>query len=97
MLIKKNLCQKKCWVQKYLGQTKFWAKKYFGPNNTLVKKIRVPKNLDQKSLVKIGSKTAEIFLYGHMDKCCLDKCHRDSWHLLKMVPKTYIEGLVKIG
>ena len=24
------------------------------------------------------------------DKCCLDKCHRDGWDLLKMVPQTYL-------
>ena len=36
--VKKNLCQKKCWVQKNWGQIKFWVKKYFGQNNTLVKK-----------------------------------------------------------
>ena len=51
--VKKNLCQK-IWVQKNLGQTKFWAKKYFGQNNIFVKKKRLPKNLDRKSLVKIG-------------------------------------------
>ena len=64
--VKKNLCQKIFWVQTNLGQTKFWAKKYFGQNNILVKKNRVPKNFDRKSIVKIGSKTAEIFLYGQM-------------------------------
>ena len=25
------------------------------------------------------------------DKCCLDKCHYDSWHLLKMVKRTYLK------
>ena len=62
---KKNLCQKN-WVQNNLGHTKFWAKKYFGQNNSLVKRNGMPKNLDQKSLVKIGSETAKIFLYGQM-------------------------------
>ena len=51
--VKKNLCQN-------VGSKKF------GSNNILVKKDRVPKNLDRKSLVKIGSETAEIFLYGEM-------------------------------
>ena len=26
----------------------------------------------------------------HQDKFCLDKCHRYSWNLLKMVPGTYL-------
>ena len=25
------------------------------------------------------------------DKCCLDKCHHDSWHLLKMVPESWLK------
>ena len=37
----------------------------------------------------------------HMDKChqakyCLDKCHHDSWHLLKIVSGIYLWILVKI-
>ena len=24
------------------------------------------------------------------DKCCMDKCHCDSWNLYKMVPGTYL-------
>ena len=30
-------------------------------------------------------------------KCCLAKCHRDSWHLLKVVPERWLWSLVKIG
>ena len=25
------------------------------------------------------------------DKCCLEKCHRDIWHLLKMVPESWLK------
>ena len=32
-----------------------------------------------------------------MDKCCLDKCHFDTWNLFKMVPGTYVLSFVKIG
>ena len=30
------------------------------------------------------------------DKNCLYKCHRDIWNLLKMVPGTFLQSLVKI-
>ena len=95
--VKKNLCQKNFWVQTNLGQTKFWAKKYFGQNNILVKKIGCPKILIEKVLSKLGQKQLRYSCMDKcrqdkccLDKCCLDKCHRDNWHLLKMVPKTYI-------
>ena len=57
---KKMLGPKKLGSNKILGKKIFWAKQYFG------KKNRLPKNVDRKSLVKIGSETAEIFLYGEM-------------------------------
>ena len=31
------------------------------------------------------------------EKCCLDKCHHDSWDVLRMVPGTYVKSFVKIG
>ena len=31
-----------------------------------------------------------------MDKCCLDKYHRDSWNPLRIVQGTYLKKLVKI-
>ena len=40
----------------------------------------------------ICTNVARIYIYI----CCLDKCHHTSWHLLKIVPKTYLESLVKI-
>ena len=32
-----------------------------------------------------------------MDKCCLDKCHFDTWNLFNLVPGTYVSSFVKIG
>ena len=43
-------------VHKSFGQTKVWSKR------NLAKKTKVPISLGPKSLVKIGSVTAEIFL-----------------------------------
>ena len=31
------------------------------------------------------------------DKCCLDKYYCDSWNLFKIVSRTYLQSLVKIG
>ena len=31
------------------------------------------------------------------DKCCLEKCHRDSRNLVKIVQGTFLKSLFKIG
>ena len=51
-----------------------------------------------KSLVKIGSVTAKIFLNrtNVSGTYVAWTCHPDSWHLLKMVPGTYLKSLVKV-
>ena len=56
----------KCCVQKNLDHTKLWGQKIFLAKQYFGKKNSVPKNFDQISMVKIGSETAEIFLYGQM-------------------------------
>ena len=61
--------------------------------------IKVPKKLDPKRLVKIGSVTANIVDMDHsrQDLYCLDKCrHHNSLNLIKIVSGTYIQNLVKI-
>ena len=80
---------KKLWVQKKWGPTKFWVQiisrcKKFG--FTKFRQNWVSNSRDFPDMDKC-----------HQDKCFLDKCHRDSWHLLKMVPGTYLKNLVKIG
>ena len=33
----------------------------------------------------------------HMNKCCMDKCHCDTWNLFKMIQGAYLSSLVKSG
>ena len=61
-------------------------KKILYQNIFYVRKILCPKNLDPKtSWVK--KYWVQKQLFGH----------RDSWYLLKRVPGTYLQNLVKIG
>ena len=85
-----------------MGLKKLVPKK-FGTQEVQSKNILVHKNyynkkIGSKQLVKIGPVTAEILLIltNVARACCLGKCHHDSWHLLKMVPQTYLYCLVKI-
>ena len=45
-----------------MGPKKFWIERKFDPENVGSKKIKACKKLGAKSLVKIGSVKAEIFL-----------------------------------
>ena len=45
-----------------MGPKKFWIERKFDPENVGSKKIKACKKMGQKSLVKIRSLTAEIFL-----------------------------------
>ena len=33
----------------------------------------------------------------HMNKCCMDKCHCDTWNLFKMIQGAYLSSLIKSG
>ena len=48
-----------------------------------------PRNL----ILKFGQNQVSNSWYGQMSP---DKCQPDSWHLLKMVPGTYLKSLVKV-
>ena len=77
----------KMWVQKNIGVlvSKILGQKKFGQKKFCEQKLR-----PQKSLVKITSVSNSLDIADmdkcHQDICCLDEYHRDSWHLLKMVP-----------
>ena len=45
-----------------MGPKKFWIERKFDPENVGFKRIKACKKMGQKSLVKIRSLTAEIFL-----------------------------------
>ena len=72
--------------------------KNFMSRKMLVKKIRSKRFLVQKNLgpkkLKFGQKgVSNSWDTPDMDKCrqdkyCLDKCHLDSWHLLKDGPRS---------
>ena len=95
--VKKNLGPTEIGVRIFFGSNKisglkFWVWK------SLSKNILVHKNYDPK---RIGSKkfnqnwTSNIRDIAcldkfHQDICCLDKCHHNSWHLLNMVPRSYL-------
>ena len=84
--VKKSLGLRKLWSKtlgskkfklKILGQTKFWSKK-----------IKGPKKIESK---KFGQNwVSNNWDIVDMDKYGLDICHHDSWHLIKMVPGTYL-------
>ena len=87
-----KFCVTKIWVRKYLVQKIFGAKKVFFKKNFGPQKIR-PKKLGPKIFVKIGSVTPEIMLIWTNVAGTLhfmNKCHPNSWNLLKMVPGTYL-------
>ena len=99
----KMLGPKKFWVckifcvQKKFGFKEIWSK------NILAHKNYEPQKIGSK---KFGqNQTSNSWDIADMDKrcqgirfqdkyrqdiCCLDKCLQDSWHLLKMVPGTYL-------
>ena len=89
-----------------LGAKKFWPKiildlKKFGSKLILgLKKIGSKKIFGQE---KFGQNWfSNIWDFADMDKCrqvkwCLNKFHHDTWHLLKMVPESWLWSLVKIG
>ena len=81
----KNLFQKtfgpKNFVQKICGSKKVLGSKNLGAKNFWVQNICRVQNSDSWDI--------PIDLC-RQDKCCLDKCHCDSWYLLKMVPETYL-------
>ena len=62
-------------------------------------KIRLPKigsqKFDQNLFINSGD-IADMYKC-RQDICCMDKCYRDSWHLLKMVQESYFQSLDKIG
>ena len=62
MLVKKIYCLKEFLVQKHIWSKYCLGEKMFGPKKWCPKKIRASKNFMRKSLVTIGSITAEIFL-----------------------------------
>ena len=78
-----------------LGLENFFAQRIWVPKNFWIwknlgsKKIKALKNLSGQNQV---SNSCDI---PDMDKWCqdkwfLDKCHCDSWYLLKMVRGTYL-------
>ena len=73
----KNLGPQNCWVRK-----KILSEKHFGSEKHFVsKKILGPKFF-------LGQIT-NVDKYCQ-DISCLDKCHHESWHLLKIGPGTYL-------
>ena len=83
----KNFGSTKNFAQKSLIPTKVWSKK-----ECWSEKLRPPKNWDKTIGSKNVSNNWDVPDMGKccQDKCCLDKCHRDDWHLLRMVPGTYL-------
>ena len=81
------------------------SKKMLSQKN-VVQKSFLKKNC-KKNLVFVSKKCCQNWVSNcwdipymvkcHVDKCCLDKCHPDSWYLLNVVPETYPQSLVKIG
>ena len=103
--VQKSFCTKNVWFNK-IGCKKFWPKiildlKKFGSKLILgLKKIGSKKIFGQE---KFGQNWfSNIWDFADMDKCrqvkwCLNKFHHDTWHLLKMVPESWLWSLVKIG
>ena len=103
--VKKSFSTKNFWFNK-IGCKKFWPKiildlKKFGSKLILgLKKIGSKKIFGQE---KFGQNWfSNIWDFAYMDKCrqvkwCLNKFHHDTWHLLKMVPESWLWSLVKIG
>ena len=89
-----KICGSKNVSEKNLRSTNFWAKKILVPKNYGCQKIG-SKNFGQNRV----SNSWDIPDMGkyRQGKCCLDKCHSDSRNWFKMVPRTYLYSLVKIG
>ena len=103
--IPKNLRSKNYLVLNMFGLMKldpklFYHKTTLGSKKLGPEKIRSKKMFGRKSLVQnLLSNSWDIAKH---DKCrqvtyCLDKFHHDSWHLLQMVPESWLWSLVKIG
>ena len=89
----------KNFILKELGSKNKFELKNVGSKNVRDQKQDVvpnklrPKNICSKQFGKKWiSKSWDIASMDkcHQDKCCLDKCHHNSWHLLNMVPGTYL-------
>ena len=105
MWVREKCMKIKFWVQKYfflylkkafkkiLGPKQFWVrKKMLGLKNFWVQKKFEFENYFWSNKIS-GLKTLGKCQQGI---CCLDKCHHNSWHLLNMVPTSYLKSLVKI-
>ena len=91
-------------MSKNFGVNKYFGPKRFGPKVFLTKMVWSKKISVQNKICskKIGQNRVSYSWdipdldKFRQDKCCLDKCYHDSWHLLKMVPGTYFLSLVKL-
>ena len=103
VLIKK-LRLKRIKVQKNFGSKKIWGPKNFESNKFRVQKFWVKwsgsKNKKSNDKWKFPLKFGQIWVGNswaipdldkcHQDKCWLDKYYNNGWHLLKIVPGTYL-------
>ena len=90
----KHLYPKKFWVRKFFGSENILGSKFVWPEKVLVQKIKARKKVGSKIFGKnwVGS-SGDI---PNLNKDCQDKCHCESWHLLKMGPEAYLLSLVNI-
>ena len=93
----KNYRSTKNWVQKKFRPKDFWVKQNVWAKRCVVQKSGVqklgpPKICVPKILVKMRALIAEILLiWTNVLVCCLEKCHLESWHILKIVPGTKLD------
>ena len=85
-----KLDPKLCYHKTILGSKKNWVQKKLGPKICLVKKSLVQNSFSNSWDIAKNDKSLQV-------TCCLDKFHHDSWHLLQIVPKSWLWSLVKIG
>ena len=77
---RKILAPKECWskrfcFQQHLDFTKFWSKKILAPQKIGSKKFA-------KDWIRNRGYIPDMDKC-HQDRCCLDKCHPDIWHLVR--------------
>ena len=93
----KKICLKKCWSKNIFCPKTILNKRCLVQKKCCPTKVKASKKLVTKSLIKIGSVPAEIFLDVNkcrQDKCYKDKCH--SWNLFWMFAGTYLSNSVQI-
>ena len=85
-----KLDPKLCYHKTILGSKKKLGPEKIRPKNMFGKKSLVQNSFSNSWDIAKNDKSRQV-------TCCLDKFHHDSWHLLQMVPKSWLWSLVKIG